>query len=80
MQTVAGAFVFFGFGFGLLGRYGNSVAVPIGIVVVAALTWLCPFWLRHYRYGPVEWAWRSLTWLRRQPFRISPEVAVARAA
>ena len=80
LQTVAGAFVFFGFGLGLLGRYGNSVAVPIGIAVVAVLTWLCPLWLRHFRFGPVEWAWRSLTWLRRQPFRISPELTVARAA
>jgi uncharacterized protein len=80
LQTVAGSFVFFGFGLGLLGRYGNSVAVPIGIVVVAALSWLSALWLQHFRYGPVEWAWRSLTWFRRQPFRIEPELTVARAA
>jgi uncharacterized protein len=81
MQTLVGAFVFFGFGLGLLGRYGNSFAIPLGIAVVAAQTWLCPLWLRHFRYGPVEWVWRSLTWLRRQPFRVaSPELTIARAA
>ena len=26
-------------------------------------------WLDHFRYGPLEWLWRSLTWLKIQPFR-----------
>jgi uncharacterized protein len=80
LQTVAGSFIFFGFGLGLLGRHGNSVTVPIGIAVVATLTLICSLWLRHFFFGPVEWAWRSLTWLRRQRFRIGLEPAVARAA
>ena len=25
-------------------------------------------WLRRFRFGPLEWAWRSLTYWRRQPF------------
>jgi uncharacterized protein len=80
LQTVVGVLVFYGFGLGLLGRYGHSVAIPIGLAVVVVQAWLCPLWLRHFRFGPIEWAWRSLTWLRRQPFRISPEATVARAA
>jgi len=80
LQTVVGAFLFFGFGLGLLGRVGHSVAIPIGVAVVALETWLCPLWLRRFRYGPLEWLWRSLTWLRPQPFRIRSEAAVARAA
>jgi uncharacterized protein len=79
-QTLVGAFVFFGFGLGLLGRFGNSFSIPLGLAVVAAQTWLCPLWFRHFRFGPVEWAWRSLTWFRRQPFRVSPELPVAQAA
>lgn len=80
LQTVVGASLFFGFGLGLLGRVGHSVAIPIGLAFVAFETWLCPRWLRHFRYGPVEWLWRSLTWLRRQPFRLGPERRVALAA
>jgi uncharacterized protein len=80
LQTVIGAFLFFGFGLGLLGRFGNVATVPIGLVVVALQTWLCPLWLTRFRYGPVEWAWRSLTWLRRQPFRLAPAVPVVRVA
>lgn len=26
------------------------------------------WWLGHFRFGPVEWLWRSLTYRRRQPF------------
>jgi uncharacterized protein len=29
-----------------------------------------PAWLRHFRFGPLEWCWRSLTYWRRQPMRI----------
>lgn len=32
---------------------------------------LSPLWLRYFRFGPVEWAWRSLTYWQKQPFRIA---------
>lgn len=38
-----------------------------GIVVLEA-TWSA-VWLRRYRYGPAEWAWRCLTWGQRVPLR-----------
>ncbi len=28
-----------------------------------------PIWLRHFRFGPLEWVWRALTYLERPPFR-----------
>jgi uncharacterized protein len=28
-----------------------------------------PIWLKHFRFGPLEWLWRSLTYLKTQPFR-----------
>jgi uncharacterized protein len=34
---------------------------------------LSPLWLRHFRFGPVEWAWRSLTYWKKQPFRLASE-------
>ena len=68
-QTVIGVLVFFGFGLGLLGRFGNSVTIPMGLAVFVVQVWACRVWLGHFRFGPLEWAWRSLTWLRREPFR-----------
>jgi uncharacterized protein len=67
-QTVIGVLVFFGVGFGLLGRFGNSVTFAMGLGVFALQVWACGAWLDRFRYGPLEWAWRSLTWLRLEPF------------
>ena len=30
-----------------------------------------PVWLQHFHFGPLEWLWRSLTYLKKQPFRRS---------
>ena len=43
------------------------VALTVAILVVQAV-W-SRWWLRSFRYGPAEWAWRCLTWWRRAPIR-----------
>ena len=68
-QTVIGVLIFFGVGLGLIGRFGNSVTMPLGVAVFALQVWACRAWLARFRFGPLEWAWRSLTWLRIEPFR-----------
>jgi uncharacterized protein len=65
---VIGVLVFFGFGLGLLGRFGNSVTIPMGLALFAGQVWASRAWLSRFRFGPLEWVWRSLTWLRREPF------------
>jgi uncharacterized protein len=67
-QTVVGVLVFFGFGLGLLGRFGNRLTIPMGLALFVLQAWACRAWLARFRYGPLEWAWRCLTWLRREPF------------
>ncbi|MBG0566032.1 DUF418 domain-containing protein [Actinoplanes aureus] len=44
------------------------VGLTIGIIVVQAV-WSV-VWLRRFRYGPAEWAWRCLTWWRLAPIRL----------
>ncbi len=34
-------------------------------------------WLRHFRFGPLEWCWRSLTYWKRQPMRLSTPIVPA---
>lgn len=68
-QTVIGVLIFFGVGLGLLGRFGNTVTMPLGVAVFALQVWICRAWLARFRFGPLEWVWRSLTWLRLEPFR-----------
>ena len=70
-QTVMGTLVFYGYGLGLYGhlqRY-QLYFVVLGIWLVQ-LT-VSPIWLQRFRFGPLEWLWRSLTYKTRQPMRIA---------
>jgi uncharacterized protein len=68
-QSVATAIIFLGWGFGLAGRfdYAQQLLVVVAIWIIQLL--ITPVWLAHFRFGPAEWVWRSLTYWRRQPFR-----------
>jgi uncharacterized protein len=61
--------LFEGYGFGLFGKlqryqlYGAVFLVWLLILIIS------PWWLRHFRFGPLEWVWRSLTYWKKQPFR-----------
>jgi uncharacterized protein len=61
--------LFYGWGLGLYGKLGR---MELLMVVVAGwalmLLWSKP-WLARFRYGPLEWAWRSLTNWRMEPLR-----------
>lgn len=62
-------FLFHGWGLGLYARYGRLellAFVLLGWMVM--LAWSKP-WLARFRYGPLEWAWRSLTYGRIEPLR-----------
>jgi len=55
-----------------VGLYGELHRGGLLLVVLAAwalmLAWSKP-WLAHFRYGPLEWLWRSLTYGRRVQLR-----------
>ncbi|MFC4062238.1 DUF418 domain-containing protein [Planomonospora corallina] len=51
-----------------------SVAV-LSVAVLAAQVAFSRWWLARYRYGPMEWLWRCLTWLERVPNRRAPAPA-----
>ena len=51
---------------GLHHRDGLLLAVLLGWVLM--LGWSKP-WLERYRYGPLEWLWRCLTYWKLFPLR-----------
>jgi len=63
--------LFYGWGFGLFGRIERVGLLPIVFAAwIAMLAWSAP-WLARFRYGPFEWAWRTLARGRAQPMRRS---------
>ena len=57
--------VFYGYGLGLIGRVGFVTAELIALAVLTLLTLFSVVWLRFCWFGPLEWLWRALTYLRR---------------
>ena len=60
LTSVMGAILFYG-----LGWYGKTERVSQMIMVLVLwVAWsaFSVLWLKHYRYGPLEWLWRSLTY------------------
>lgn len=69
MQSLFGVLLFMGFGLGQMGKIGMAASIAIGISFFALQIPVANWWLRRFQYGPVEWLWRSLTYLKIQPMR-----------
>ncbi|HBS29508.1 MAG TPA: hypothetical protein DEB06_08690 [Phycisphaerales bacterium] len=69
MQSMIFCLVFLGWGFGLWGRVDRAGQWGMVFAVWALQLALSVWWLRRFRFGPAEWAWRSLTYWRVQPMR-----------
>ena len=67
------AFVLFGIGpgLGLAGRIGSAAVLAICIAFFAFQTVYSHWWLARYRFGPMEWLWRTLTYGERPQMRRS---------
>ena len=67
--TILCTTLFYVYGFGLYGHLSSAELYPVVFAVWAVmLLWSKP-WLEHFRYGPLEWLWRSLARMRLQPIR-----------
>jgi uncharacterized protein len=66
-------FVFYGYGFGLFDRLERYQLYFVVLAMWVFSLLVSPVWLAHFRFGPLEWCWRSLTYWKRQPMRIEHE-------
>jgi len=69
MQSLISAILFMGWGFGLFGKIEIWQGIVITIVVFSAQIPLSKWWLGRFRFGPMEWLWRTLTYGKIQPMR-----------
>jgi uncharacterized protein len=61
--------IFYGHGLGLFTTRGHAWLLGLTVAIWITLLGLSTVWLARYRYGPMEWLWRSLTYRRMQPIR-----------
>jgi uncharacterized protein len=69
-QTLMFTTLFYGYGFGQVFRLGPAAVTAWAVAIFAVQVVACQWWLRRFRFGPVEWLWRSLTYLKWQPLRL----------
>jgi uncharacterized protein len=69
VQSIIGSFFFYGWGLGYLGELRNVTTFGLAILVVLLQMILSKWWLKTYYYGPLEWVWRSLTYLKIYPMK-----------
>jgi uncharacterized protein len=71
-QSVICTLIFYGYGLGLAGRVGAAAGIVLTLLIYAVQVAWSEWWLKRFRFGPVEWLWRTLTYMRRQPMRRRP--------
>jgi uncharacterized protein len=69
MHSILGIFIFYGIGLGLMGEVQRFPQLMIVFAIWALQLIISPWWLKRYRFGPLEWFWRTLTYWKRQPMK-----------
>ncbi len=72
MQTLLCTFIFYGHGLGRFGMFERWQQLLVVMAVWALQLVVSPIWLQYFRFGPAEWLWRSLTYMKLQPMRRRP--------
>jgi len=69
LQSVVFTLVYYSYGLGFYGEVGTAKAVALALCVVALQGLVSKHWLEHFRYGPLEWLWRSLSYGKQQSIK-----------
>ena len=72
--------MFYNYGLGLFGTVGPSVLIVATVVIFALQVVASGWWLERFRFGPVEWLWRRLTYEGPLPMVREAPVAAVDAA
>ncbi|OWR32021.1 hypothetical protein CDO73_06000 [Saccharibacillus sp. O23] len=76
LHSIIGTWVLLGYGLNLSERIEPIGTLAISFAVYAALTLFSTFWLKKFKYGPMEFVWRKLTYgkVKPNPQTISPSI------
>jgi uncharacterized protein len=75
-QSLLCTTLFYSYGFGLYDRVHPAAGLALSLAIYSLQVPLSLWWLRHFRFGPMEWVWRSLTYGKLQPMRMLPRVEI----
>ena len=62
--------LFYGFAFGNAFWLGPAAVMGYAVLFFAILILFAVWWTNRFRFGPMEWLWRALTYMKFQPMRL----------
>ena len=69
-QSIIGAILFASWAFGAtFGTWSATETFLLGLGVYIAQIIVSALWLKYFKYGPLEWFWRTATYMKMQPFK-----------
>ena len=68
-QSLLCTLIFYGYGLGWFGKVGPLVGTLIAVVIFGVQLAVSRMWLRRFHMGPLEWLWRTGTYLSAPPMR-----------
>jgi uncharacterized protein len=71
LESIIATLIFYGYGLGLFGQVGAALGLVLTVVIFLLLIPFSHWWMKRFRYGPAEWLWRSMTYLKLQPIKRS---------
>lgn len=71
-QSLIFTTLFLDYGFDLQRRVGPARVFAYAALIYALQLGISVWWVRRFRFGPLEWLWRTLTYACRQPMRLQP--------
>lgn len=69
LESILCTLIFYGYGLALFSRVGAAWGIVLTVVIYLLLIPLSHWWMKRFLYGPAEWLWRSMTYLKLQPIR-----------
>ncbi|WP_040981241.1 DUF418 domain-containing protein [Oceanobacillus jeddahense] len=67
LQTVVCTLNFYSYGFGMYGKLGPALGVVLAFIIFGIQTIASNLWLKYFKFGPMEWIWRSFTYFAKTP-------------
>jgi uncharacterized protein len=71
LTSVLCTLFFYGYGLGMYGKLQRYELLYVLAGMWAINLLFSALWLKHFRFGPMEWVWRSLTYAKLQPMRLA---------
>lgn len=68
-QSLVCTALFYGYGFGMFEQMGRAWQLLFGVFLFALQLLVSRWWLQRFRFGPLEWLWRAVTYLQWPPMQ-----------